>query len=265
MMWKHAFGILVLVFAAMPAKAEEYYGFYLLNAQSHCTGGIKGPVCHHYFGGDTAETSFGHAEVIKDCPKLKAELVQISTRLEAPVPDAVKPAASTACDGGKFSVTLPEVRSETEFEVVFSEETGKDKWTESRRIGIRAYPRTLMDSVRSWSEYENNMLVVKDGDSLFKAGTLTDFLDRHKVKYVLRDMGSQGTSKVSIVVGKDAEQVDGDAIYLRETYQTMPSVKIRQTAEKTTAEVRMELLGGLAGDNPLAQKTFVEIFNEIAK
>ena len=252
-----AYMTVLAMLAATPARAEDGFRFEVKAAQQPCVTGIKGDICHHFFEKDKFRVSFipGPVTVNGGCPRLTAELVQLSTRLEAPLQDAVAPAESDICKPRDFEVELPALENETEFEVVFRQE-GKDLQT----IALKAYPLTLLDGVKSWAEFKGNALIVKD-----REGRLADFLDRHKVAYQSQDVAARDGRKLYIVTGKDAEDVEGDAIYLREKVDTFPLVKIRQTAQGTSVNVKTKLLEALSADDPLAQKTFVEIFNEIAK
>lgn len=263
-MLKHLACIIVstLVLAASPAHADDSPVIQLKGAAQSCITGIKGDICRHYFEKDKALISYAPAATqnVKDCPGVKAELVQLSTRLEAPIPDAVTPATAPSCESRDFEVQLPSLENETEFELVFRQETEKGKWKDLQSIAFKVYPRKLVDSVKSWADFKDNALIVKD-----KEGKLADFLDSHKINYLTRDTAPQGARKLWLMVGKDAEEIEGDAIYLRENVDVLPVVKTRLTAGKMTVNVNMKLLDALAADDPLAQKMFVEIFNEIAK
>jgi len=261
---RQAFAVLtvVTILAAASARAEDPLRFEVKAAQQPCITGIKGDVCHHFFENDKVRVSFT-APLMKaneGCPRMTAELVQLSARLEAPLKDSVSPAEAGLCESRAFEAQLPALVHETEFEIVFRRETEKGKWENVKTVALKAYPRTLLDGVKSWAEFKGNALVVKD-----KEGRLADFLDRHKVAYQTQDIAGPDGRKLHIVTGKDAEDVEGDAIYLREKVDIFPLVKIRQTAQQTTANVKTRLLEALSADDPLAQKTFVEIFNEIAK
>ena len=251
-----------LLLAASSVRADENPAIQLKGAAQSCTTGIKGDICRHYFEQDKVQISYAPPAALKgkDCPNVQAELVQISTRLEAPMPEAVTPATASACESSNFEVQLPYLGNETEFEIVFRQETENGKWKDLQAIALKVYPRKLMDSVKSWSEFKDNALIVND-----KEGKLAGFLDRHNINYLTRDTAPQVSHKLYIVTGKDAEEVEGEAIYLRENVEALPVVKTRLTAEKMTVNVNLKLLDALAADDPLAQKMFVEIFNEIAK
>ncbi len=250
------------VLAGLMAGTPACAGFEVKGAEKRCVTGIEADACYHYFENDSVHIAYTPAPDMKKdkCPHLSATLWQISSRLEAPVPDAVKPVQGDMCSAKVIEVHFPAaLRSETEFTIRFYETDNTDGLGIGA-VNFKVYPRNLLDDVKSWANYKDNALVVKD-----KEGRLIDFLDHHKINYLARDTAPAGARKVSIVTGKDAEEVEGDAIYLRETVETFPAVHIHQTAQGMKVTVRIKLVDALAADDPLAQKMFAEIFKEIAK
>lgn len=247
---------------AMPALAADGFAFELSAPQQSCVAGIKGDNCHHFFAQDKVQARFTARpmKANEGCPRTRAELVQLSSRLEAPLPDAVTPATASLCGDASFTVEFPGLTAETDFEIVFSREEGKDKWRALESIPVKVYPRLLMDDVKSWAAYKDNALVVRD-----KEGRFTEFLDRHRIGYVTREPVPAGARRLTIVTGKDAAEVEGDAIYLLEQAKTFPLVRVAQSRQGKTVTVEMKLVDALAADEPLAQKMFAEIFREIAK
>lgn len=265
-----------LVMGQGPAvRADE---FIIDKAEPFCVTGMDDmTVCHHVYGG--ADISVRALKCWED-----AGLSQVSTRLEIPVEGAVeKDSAAARCDGQKFKVHVPKVDHETLFRFTggLSDASAEDKIAAdvtqqdaapkqdapqaSARFYFRAYPRTLMDAVKSWASFEGNALIVQD-----KEGRLLDFLDKHEVKYLTRDTMPNAERKLHIVVGQPPEReemddIKGDVMYLTEKTDILPVVRIRETPKRMTVKIKTKLLDSLAADDPLATKAFVEIFKEIAK
>lgn len=267
-----------------------------------CIEGIAGEICHHFFSGvkvnvTIPELSFrlrGANRKAKDLERMRGlfcvrgilRLFQVSSRLEAPIGDEIEIGAvgETDCDAltkapcprRVFSLDLPQVEHETEFRIEFTRSSNVGKCLASTVAGsisqkpvfviaVKAYPRTLMNPVKSWAEYGDNALIVQD-----REGRLLDFLDRYKVKYLTRDTMPNAGRKLHIVVGdpperEERDEITGNVIYLQEKTDILPVVRIRETPQRMTVKVKTRLLDQLAADDPLAQKAFVEIFKEIAK
>lgn len=245
-----------MIFAtlAAPVHANDGTAFRAEGVDQACITGTRGDICRHYFGGDTIKIAVASAS----CKAATAELLQVSTRLEAPVPDAVTPFdAAGICAGKGLAVTLPAVTHETEFEVVVR---GSDEG-QIYTLPLMAYPRGLLDVVKSWAEYRDNALIVQEKD-----GKLGDVLERAGVAFTARDTAAATANKLRIIVGKDdGAEVKGDYMRLEEETGMFPLVTITRTAGHVSADIRAKLLDAMTADDPLAQKTFAEIFREIAK
>ncbi|MBI1216730.1 MAG: hypothetical protein GC185_13050 [Alphaproteobacteria bacterium] len=265
-------------------------------APQACVAGAVGDVCDHVFGGRTITVTVKDEKTGDDqkperikattaapvlppghpapspppdyCVQTDAQLVQFSARLQAPVPDAAD-IAHGPCGDITFEVKIPAVEHETEFHVVVTRPDENGKPAEAGELSLMAYPENLLDPVKSWAAYKDNALIVKDPD-----GRLLDLFDRNRVEYQLHEMAPAEAKKLHIIVGdppergalaSGAEDMAGDVIYLREKTDPLPVVRIHETAKRTRIDVKTKLLDALAADDPLAEKEFVEIFNEIAK
>jgi hypothetical protein len=259
---KHLWKILVFAtfLAAHPAGAEEAPSVTVKGGNHACVSGVDGDVCAHFFG--ETDVTLSVAGGAKGCSNVKAVLVQVSKVLEAPLEDAVEPAAFDDCKGQDITVHLPKVDNETEFHVTLT--GGDDKAAEVIIVPLKAFPRTLLDPLKSWAKFEGNALVVKDKD-----GKLAGFLDRNKVDYSSTAAVPAKSRKLTIVVA-DPEDMkedkpEGDVMYLTEKVKEIPLVTVERTAQSSTATANVNLIDGLAADDPLTEKAFIKIFTMISK
>lgn len=255
--WK-IFAITALL-AAGPVRASEAPDVSVKGGGQSCVAGVDGDVCSHFFGSSDVTVSI--AGGAKDCAAAKAVLMQMSTRLEAPVEGAIEPSAFDGCKAQELVVHLPKVTNETEFRVHIS--SGDSKAEKVILVPLKAYPRDLIDQVKSWAKDEHFALVIKDKD-----GRLTGFLDRNEVLYTT-GAASAKARKLTIVVA-DPEDMkedkpDGDVLYLTEKVKDIPFVSVEKTAQGATATANIKILDGLSADDPLAEKAFVKIFTMISK
>lgn len=224
-----------------------------------CVSGIDGEVCSHFFG--ESDVTIALAAGGAGCGPMKSVLLQMSTRLEAPIDGAVTPAAFDGCKPQEVTVHLPKVASDTEFHVTFAPDRGKGP---EIIVPLKAWPRTLLDPLKDWVKDDRNALIVRDKD-----GKLKDFLDRNKIEYTAAGATPAKPHKVTIVVADPDEMKDdkpeGDVFYLAETVKDVPAVTIERTAQNTTATANLKLVDGLGADDPLAEKAFVKIFTMISK
>ncbi|TAL38773.1 MAG: hypothetical protein EPN97_03460 [Alphaproteobacteria bacterium] len=258
---KHAWKIIAMaaLLASSGALAAETPDVAVKAGGQSCVAGVDGDVCSHFFGASDVTVSIvGGA---KDCAPSRAVLMQMSTRLEAPVEGAVTPAEFDGCKAQELVVHLPKVTNETEFRVNIS--SGDAKTGKVILVPLKAYPRDLMNPLKTWAKDEHFSLVVKDKD-----GRLTGFLDRNDVVYST-GAASAKTRKLTIVVA-DPEDMkegkpEGDVLYLTEKVKDMPLVSVEKTAQGATAIANIKILDGLSADDPLAEKAFVKIFTMISK
>jgi hypothetical protein len=258
---KHAFKIFAIMalLAARPCLAAETPDVSVKGGSQSCVAGIDGEVCSHFFSASDVLISI--AGGTKDCAPAKAVLMQMSTRLEAPIEGAVEPAAFDGCKAQELLVHLPKILNETEFRVQIS--SGDAKAEKVILVPLKAYPRDLLEPLKSWAKDEHFGLVVKDKD-----GRLTGFLDRNEVEYST-GAASAKTRKLTIIVA-DPEDMkedkpEGDVLYLTEKVRDMPLVLVERTAQGATATANIKILDGLSADDPLAEKAFVKIFTMISK
>ncbi len=256
---KQSWKILALAALLSPASALADAPQAVVKQGDHvCVTGIDGDVCSHFFG--EMDVALSVAAGGEGCSKMKAVLMQVTARLEAPVDGAVTPASFDGCKPQDLSVHLPKVDHDTEFQVNFSHDGGKG---EPIIVPIMAYPRDLLDPIKSWVKDDANALIVKDKD-----GKLAGFLDRNKIDYST-DGASAKAHKITVVVADPAEMKDdkpsGDVMYLAEKVKDMPLVTVERTASGATATADMKLIERLDADDPLAEKAFVQIFTMITK
>ncbi|MEZ0225453.1 MAG: hypothetical protein ACAH83_12930 [Alphaproteobacteria bacterium] len=255
--WK-IFAITALL-SGPPAWAAEAPGVSVKGGSQSCVAGVDGEVCSHFFG--SSDVTVSVAGGAKDCASAKAVLMQMSARLEAPVDGAVEPAEFDGCKPQTLTVHLPKVTQEAEFRVNIS--SGDGKAAKVALVPLKAYPRDLIDPVKSWAKDEHFALVVKDKD-----GRLAEFLDRNDVVYTTGAAAAKAR-KLTIVVA-DPEDIkedkpEGDVLYLTEKVKDLPMVTVERTAKGATATANVKILDGLSADDPLAEKAFVKIFTMISK
>jgi hypothetical protein len=247
----------MLVFLAPAVAAADTPQAAIKNSDHACVSGIDGDVCSHAFGDSDITVSLATGG--KDCGPMKALLLQMSTRLEAPIEGAVTPATFDGCKAQEVTVHLPKVNAQTEFHVSFAPDNSK---APEVVVPVEAYPRDLLDPLKDWVKDERDALVVQDKDGKFK-----DFLDRNKIEF---STGASAKARnVTIVVADPDDMKDdkpeGNVMYLAEKVKDVPMVTVERTQQGASATANMKLVDGLSADDPLAERAFMKIFNAISK
>ena len=196
---------------------------------------------------------------------LRAELVQLTSNLSAAiageleVPLSGRPAAGPGIELD-FSVVLPAVNRETNFELRFRSRRPSDGVSQAAgRIALRAYPADLLGPVRAWAQ--SHPLRVEDDH-----GAVIELFRRQKIP-VAAQLGPPG---VTLYAGartleKRARlplREDETAVLFTERETETPHLLIDRTGHGTTVRVEMQLLDRLATD-PLAQKILLEVFQHV--
>ena len=218
---------------------------------------------YRYFGGRTVTVPLLiHAPETEEL-SIRAELWQLATNLLAPVGGELEVPLSAAAGAGPaseldFSVALPAVKRETDFELRFrSCRQGTQVWQAAGRIPLRVYPADLLGSVRAWAE--SHPVQVEDDH-----GSVIELLRLHGIP-IATQPGARG---VTLYAGPRALEKqarlpfrhDEMAIVIFAESQTeIPRLFIDRTGRQTTVRVEMRVLDRLAAD-PLAQKVILEVF-----
>lgn len=229
-----------------------------------CIDGIKSEICAHFFENQDLTINVTQEEPNNQCKKITLELLQISSRLEAPVPNAITQLNQSCSQSSEFKVHIPALRQETEFEIIASKENSSGKVTPYASLPLKAYPRTLLSSLKKWADNPDNMLIIRDG-----SGKLSSFLNRHDINFSPFDVPKEKLTKIYLYVGKNDTELkyknEGYKIYLREKTSDFPLVTVEKNNNSAIATADIKILDALNADDPLAQKTFLKLFDMIAK
>jgi hypothetical protein len=249
---------MALFFASTAALAAEAPIITVQGGNGACISGIDGDVCRHFFGG--TDVTVNVAAPSSGCGQEKATLLQMSTRLTAPVDGAVTPAEFDGCKPQGLTVRLPQVVNETEFHVELTHGDGKTE--ELAVVPLEAYPRDILEPLKNWAKDADNALLLRD-----KEGKLAEFFDRNHVEYVTNGAAPHKAHKVNIIVGDPEElkeeRPDGAVIYIVDKVKDVPAVLVERTAQGSTATAEIKLVDGLSADDPLSEKALMKIFNLI--
>lgn len=227
----------------------------------HCIDGAQGPVCLHLFESQSVAVPLSDELVSKKPQKIQAQLLRVSRRLVAPHGPVI-----SICDGNcakleVFPLSLPAVKRETEWLVQIKYTAEPGVWQPADPVALMLYPRSLLDPLRHWAEY--NSLVVTD-----RAGLLRTFLEDRQISFVQRALlrnDPPGRQVLQMTVGEashqamEAGQTPAHWILFSERVKTLPRITVWTHGRKRKVQVEMALIEKL-DDDPLAQKIFMEIF-----
>jgi hypothetical protein len=198
---------------------------------------------------------------------LRAQLVQLTSELAVPIgaerevslPRDVPPNTGIEIE---FSIPLPAVKRETDFELRFRSRRDRDGvWHAGGRIPLRVYPGDLLGPVRQWAT--SHPLRVKDDQ-----GSLIEFLRQQRIPVAGGEIQDFRDDRgVTLYAGARAFRErapaplrQGEAIVLFAERETeTPRFLIERKDGGTAVTVEMRLLDRLAAD-PVAQKIFLEVF-----
>jgi hypothetical protein len=195
---------------------------------------------------------------------VRAHLVQLTSSLSIPVTsDLAVPLPTIAADRDgieiDFSLAVPAVSRETEFELRFrSRSRGDETWQGAGRIAMRVYPADLLAPVRVW--VQSHPLRVEDD-----RGSLIALLRRHQIAIANQSestgpgitlyAGSRSLQKHARLPLRDGET----AVLFTERETDTPYLLVERTGRRTIVRVETRLLDRLETD-PQAQKLLLELF-----
>ncbi len=228
----------------------------------------------HLFGAQTIALPLairGHSDQPID---VRARLVQLSFSLAAPIRETnVEVAAGQTLTedqpfGVSISLPLPEVRDETEFELIYQAKTQATEWLDVGRTKFRLYSKKILEALKPLSE--NVVLRLKDdGDMLrplfeqmeisfadYRAPVLQP--DIPIMTLIVNNEGhvdrlSHRASTIQ-VLGRES------VVIFNEQVMTLPMVTKVPWQNGHLIQVELEILKNLSSD-PRAQKTFMKIIN----
>lgn len=229
-----------------------------------CVDGIKSEICAHFFENQDLTINVTPEEPNNPCKKITLKLLQISNRLEALVPNAVTQSNQSCSSNIEFKVHIPALRHETEFEIIASKENPSGKIIPYASLPLKAYPHTLLNSLKEWSDNPDNILILRDG-----SGKLSSFLNRHDINFSPFDLPKENLTKIYLYVGKNDTELkyknERYKIYLTEKTSDFPLIIVEKKNNSVIATADIKILDALNADDPLAQKTFLKLFDMIAK
>jgi len=220
---------------------------------------------YRFFGGRTVTLPLLIRAPVPAGLTIRAELVQLTSRLAVPAVDEIKVPLSgrPTVEGGTeldLAVALPAVNRETDFELRFRSSGPGDRAPKAAgRIPLRVYPNDLMRPVREWAQ-SHPIRVEDDGGSVVEFFTQQGIgiTDKPEPRTISVYAGPRALQKQTRVPLRDGETV----ILLSERETDTPHFVIDRTGRGTTVWVEMRLLDRLAAD-PLAQKTLLAMFQHL--
>lgn len=226
----------------------------------------KSPQVHHLFGGQTVELVLsirGRSETRLD---VRARLVQRAFSLGAPLGNPVEVLSGRAFTGdapvsARVSLPLPEVRTDTDFDLEFEVGTAGERWRDAGRASLRLYPRTILAALSPLSE--RVALRLKESD-----GALRLLLESLEVRVVdhRAPVLPPGKPILTLVVNhgdvldtSDLEILEGETVVVFcERVRTLPKVVKSPCRGGHLIQVELEVLRNLDRD-PRVQRTFMDI------
>jgi len=222
---------------------------------------------YRFFGGRTVTLPLLIRAPVPEGLTIRAELVQLTSRLAVPVGSeiAVLLSGRPTVGGGTevdLAVALPAVNRETDFELRFRSSRPGDRVQQAAgRIPLRVYPTDLLSPVREWAQ-SHPIRVEDDGRSLieFFAQQGIGVTASPEPRGITVYAGPRALQKQSRLPLRDRETV----ILLSERETDTPHFVIDRTGRGTTVRVEMRLLDRLAAD-PLAQKILLAMFQHLTE
>lgn len=229
-------------------------------AESDCIDGVSGDVCHHFFEKSSIILPVDHNSSGIIPPVIEYELLQISHRLSLPLINRKLLCSGNCNKESSNIIDLPAFSYETEIHINLYMRDINDQWVNYLTFPIIIYPRTLLDSTKSWAE--KNTFVLLD-----KTKILNDFFDSNNIRYIKRVLRLDMSKEQERVILTTNERLVKDYPFINtvlflERVNTLPNITIQQNENIRHILVEMRLLQRLK-NNPLAQKLFVKLFSFI--
>ncbi len=230
------------------------------------------PIAQHLLGGQTVELPLiirGHCEKPLD---MRARLVQLAVSLGAPAyeEDLEVCSGQTLSDGEtleiNFLLPLPEVRSKTEFELIYQAKVQEEEWFDAGRTRIHLYPNDILNPLKPLSE--KTILRLKDDEDALRP--LLDTLEVSHIDYrspvfnpempIITFIINSNNPRDSLDLRDMGLRIRNNetAIIFNEHVRTLPKVVKLPWQNGHLIQVDLEILKNLHND-PRSQNVFMEI------
>ena len=221
----------------------------------HCIDKDDKRICHHHFELDTLRIK----DILNgDCKDLMVKLMQPASRLVAEIGESLLLNAESCADAKVGVVILPKIRRITEFDLQLYKKNSDQGWEKFQSVSLLVYPKELLDPLRKWAE--NNLLLIKGKNEVLKT-----FLKKEKIEFATRKRRTEGETVV--IYSEDPERKntpheyeEGRIIVFKETVVDLPQIRQEPMPSGPRIFVELKLFDSLES-NPLAQKSFLKIFN----
>lgn len=235
--------------------------------RNHCIKGIKSQICTHIF---EQERFIIHVKKDKSddmtyCKTIDVVLLQISSKMEALIPNVAQPKWSKLCtDEMQFNIDIPSVRHETEFELVVREENNKGIMTPFYAKSLKVYPHSILEYVKKWANSPENLLIVYD-----TKGQLSSFLDQHNITYSPYDLKQTWLNKIYLLSDSNYLEIfyklKGNTVYLTDNDLDTLLMFVEGDIKMPTGNTTIKILSELNFDDPVALKSFANLFYVMTK
>jgi len=218
----------------------------------------------HYIGGQKVVIPFWVYTSDNRTLILTAEATQLGYSLQAPY--GIKAEITPASDEKNsvvrhLSLMLPEVKRETNFEVVLKRNE-KENPEDLGRFKMVVYPQDMLKPLKQWAK--EHQVRLKD-----RQWILAEVFEKNEIEFVDDRAALPKTKErpvVTIIVGEPEEDFlekppgfwEGSIIILREGYSSIPKVTVRPIKTGTLVDVELEVVKDLT-QNPRHQKAFLDI------
>lgn len=232
----------------------------------------KDLILRHFLGDQTIELPlavWGHCEKPID---VRARLVQLSMSLGASFyEDNLEVISGHILAGDKplqvhFSLPLPQVRDETDFELIYQVKIQGSRWFDAGRTKVRLYSKKILEPLKPLSE--KVVLRLKDDGDVLRPlledleVSITDYRSpvlKPEMPIVTLIVNTGGPVGSLGLHAMDLQLRDREsAVIFNEEVRTLPKVVKLPWQEGHLIQVELEILKNLRSD-PRAQKTFMEI------
>ena len=231
------------------------------------------PVVYHLIGGQTVELPLVIRGQFEKPLSLRARLVQTAWSLAALTTVNLNILTDQSLTTGNsrettVSVPLPEVRDETNFELVFQAKTKDTEWFDVSSTKLRLYSNTILEPLKLLSQ--KIILRLKDDRDMLRPTleNLEVFVVDHRAPIPRYDqpiltliINSNHKQDFLTWDTVDRQRHDLESIILfNEQVRTVPKVDKMPYQDGHLVQVELELLKHLHND-PRSQKAFMEIIN----